>query len=292
MTTLSKLGCSLVLVLGAGGCLQVAGFDPKERVEATSEQDGGGDDAPSEAADDGQGQDATEDAPQDGQDEEASAPCSAGQTFVPAGTMQMGGYGYEDQQPIHEVSVKAFCMGTTEVTVAEYHECVQAKACTAAGNDLFCNVWNVGRDNHPVNCVDMAQAQQYCAWAKGKLPTEEQWEYAAKGPTSRLYPYGESTPSSTLVCWTENGTCPSDEPQADRSYFGLAGMGANVTEWTLSPYCSYTNPFCGSTQRVVRGGEWYNHDAFMVEAANRGSAAPVLSGSTVGVRCVWDPAGP
>lgn len=291
MRTLSVLGAGILSLMANASCLQLAGFEAKERVEPASSQDGGSDDAQAGEDADAAEPDATQDAAQDAAEDVVTNPCGAGQTHIPAGKLMMGGYSYSDQQPIHEVSVEAFCVGTTEVTVAQYHDCVAENACTAAGNDIYCNVFGAGRDDHPVNCVSLAQAQQYCAWAKGKVPTEEQWEYAAKGPTTRLYPFGDGAPSTSNVCWTDNGTCKGDVPESDRSYFGVAGMGANVSEWTRSSYCPYSNPFCGATERVVRGGEWYNHDSFMVESASRGAADPGLSGSTVGVRCVWDPAG-
>ncbi|HPV04328.1 MAG TPA: SUMF1/EgtB/PvdO family nonheme iron enzyme [Myxococcota bacterium] len=97
------------------------------------------------------------------------------------GTFFMGSNsGDQDELPVHAVSIQDFEISRTEVTVEQYKRCVDAGVCTLPSTDELCN-WGIsGRDKHPVNCVDWSQARSYAAFAGGRLPTEAEWEFAAR----------------------------------------------------------------------------------------------------------------
>ena len=93
-------------------------------------------------------------------------------------------------------------MDLTEVTVAIYDACVRAGSCTRAGGpdlDPFCNEGKPERANHPINCVDWNQAMTYCNYIGARLPTEPEWEYAARGSDGRKYPWGNTPPNAHLL---------------------------------------------------------------------------------------------
>ncbi|MBI4706179.1 MAG: SUMF1/EgtB/PvdO family nonheme iron enzyme, partial [Deltaproteobacteria bacterium] len=118
---------------------------------------------------------------------------------IPPGTFEMGSNdGGGDEKPVHSVTVAAFEMDPTEVTVAQYRKCVSDGGCSEPSG---CNWEESGRDDHPVNCVDWQQAGAYCAWAGKRLPWEEEWEYAARGTDGRIYPWGNGAPGDQL-CWS------------------------------------------------------------------------------------------
>ena len=184
----------------------------------------------------------------------------------------------EGMLPVQGVSREGvrynFCMDRTEVTVAAYRAC---PSCSAPNTGEFCN-WNAsGRENHPVNCVGAPQADAYCAWRGGRLPTEQEWQFAAQGPDGRTYPWGEAAPSSQL-CWnrpSRAGTCVVGAYPSGRSPFGLDDMSGSVWEWTSSSEgLSY----------VLRGGCWFSNDPFGMRAAERWSR-PAPRGNDVGFRC-------
>lgn len=197
------------------------------------------------------------------------------------------------------MQLSAFCMDETEVTVAAYATCA---ACSAPDRSSVCN-WGVsGRENHPVNCVDWDQARAYCQSRGAALPTEAQWEYAARGTDGRTYPWGSTTPASQL-CWMRDPnpmlSCPVASFPTDVSPFGLLDMGGNVHEWTADWYGPYTgsttayalNPTGPSsgTYRVYRGGSWSSSSAGQVRAADRKSDLVTRRFDNVGIRCVRGP---
>ena len=232
------------------------------------------------------------------------------------------GSGGQDEHPRHVVNVAAFCMDRLEVTLSQYTACTRAGGCQAPSRTIevpgiegqasiywsrLCNA-NRASDSDPINCVDWSQAGAYCAWVGGRLPTEAEWEYAASGGTDRTFPWGEDPPSPTLlngcgsecrelgrrlgVTWTavfagddQNAqTGPVGSYQAGASPFGLLDMAGNVSEWTSSNYCSYSNAQCAST-RVVRGGSWRHGDRDAFRVARREAFVDTLRETTVGFRC-------
>lgn len=215
-----------------------------------------------------------------------------------------------DEAPIHTVTLDAFWMDTTEVTNAMYARCVAAGACSAPiERDFLSTPSHYGElayADYPVTDVVWSQAVTYCAWVGGTLPTEAQWEYAARGrQAGLLYPWG-NTFDGTLanICDVScGGNRYFDDGYADTapvgSYpangLGLFDMAGNVEEWTLDWYGRYTRgaatnptgPVNGQT-RVIRGGGCYTSgDATRV--AHRNWNYPDIPFEDIGFRCVRAP---
>ncbi|MBK6528241.1 MAG: SUMF1/EgtB/PvdO family nonheme iron enzyme [Deltaproteobacteria bacterium] len=227
------------------------------------------------------------------QTEVATGSCPTGMRLIPAGMFLMGDAVYA---PIHGVQLTAFCMDEAEVTVSAYATCA---TCSAPDTTTNCNWGVAGRESHPVNCVDWAQARAYCQSRGGDLPTEAQWEYAARGTDGRIYPWGNDAPTSQL-CWrgdvrTRSGTCPVRTYPLGNSPFGLFDMAGNVWEWTSDYYAPYTGsassyvmnppgPVSG-TSRVFRGASWDQVSAINVHASYRNYNSPTVRNYVLGFRC-------
>jgi formylglycine-generating enzyme required for sulfatase activity len=210
---------------------------------------------------------------------------------IAGGTFRMGD-GKSEDNPVHEVRVAAFELDVTEVTVAAYTVCVQRGACSPpattgiyngrdTGPRTTCNGDRPDRRRHPVNCVDWEQATAYCRAAGKRLPTEEEWEYAARGGADgRTYSWGEATPRYQL-CWSRghrrNNTCAVGS--FPRGAYGLADMAGNVLEWTASEYQA------GEVDRVLRGGNWLDDEPSDVRGAVRLRYAPLDRNEFIGFRC-------
>ena len=203
---------------------------------------------------------------------EAKAAAAIKWVTIPGGSFAMG-YGADDgwsfAKPIHQVAVKPFQMAKTLVTVAQYKACVDAGACAAPATGGYCNWGVAGRDQHPVNCVDWNQAQAFSAWAGGRLPSESEWEYAARSAGKDWkYPWGdEAATCETAVIsgCTSGGTAPVCSEPAGNTKQGLCDMAGNVWEWVQDWYHDSYNgaPTDGTAWespagsfRVFRGGSW------------------------------------
>jgi formylglycine-generating enzyme required for sulfatase activity len=224
----------------------------------------------------------------------AGAACPAGMALVPAGTFRIGSDSDEpDEIPMHEVNVEAFCMDRAEVTVSAYAACVGSGQCTSANTGGACNAGVAGRENHPINCVDWHQAKAYCEARGLRLPTEEEWEYAATGGDGRTYPWGNEAPSNQL-CWNGDGndqgkgkrtsTCAVGSYPKGRSPVGLDDMAGNVWEWTSTPY--------DASARVFRGGGWDDVGPSFVRSAFRSWNVPTIQYDYLGFRCAGSAALP
>jgi iron(II)-dependent oxidoreductase len=174
-----------------------------------------------------------------------------------------------DEQPVHQVMVAPFEMSRTEVTMAEYRACVDAKVCREPGSGGSCNWGVAGRERHPVNCVSWDDAHAFATRLGMRLPSEAEWEFAARGGGANVeYPWGDAPPdcSTAVVSGCGDRTRPVCSIAAGATRQGLCDMAGNVLEWVEDDYhdnyigaptdgTSWSDrPRDGS--RVLRGGSW------------------------------------
>ena len=228
---------------------------------------------------------------------------------ISGGTYQMGTEDLGGQEmPVHEVVVPGFEIQQTEVTVAQYAACVDDSACAEPDTSDSCSPesygnWGVlGREDHPVTCVDWYQALAFCVWIGGRLPSEAEWEYAARsGGQDIKYPWGDDGPTCEYAVMNQGGlgcgtghtmaVCSKTAGNTDQ---GLCDMVGNVYEhvqdWWNFNYAGA--PADGSawesgdeTRRVGRGGGWLISDPVNLHAANRFSDVVTDRRVGVGFRC-------
>jgi formylglycine-generating enzyme required for sulfatase activity len=221
--------------------------------------------------------------------------------YVPAGPFQMGSderdpNAEEDEKPPHQVTLDTFWIDKYEVSNTQYARCVEAGTCqkSAYADDAAYN----GAD-YPVVGVSWQDAGDYCGWAGGRLPTEAEWEYAARGPDEPIYPWGDTFDSSKVNAAGSNDgyerTAPVDSFPVGDSWVGALNMAGNVWEWANDWYGSYpsepqvnpTGPPSGQ-YRVLRGGSWGTDEEY-VRAAYRYSGPPDGRNVSFGFRCVVEP---
>src|SRR3990172_723853 len=222
--------------------------------------------------------------------------------YVPAGSFMMGSEsGDSDESPVHQVTLDAYWIDQTLVTNAMYAMCVDAGKCEPPketkshtrdsyfGKSQF--------DNYPVIYISWSNASDYCTWVGGRLPTEAEWEKAARGTDGRTYPWGEGI-SSNLANYnkkiddtTEVGSYP-----AGASPYGALDMAGNVWEWVhdwysatyyeISPSFNPTGPSSGDL-RVLRGGSMVS-GSDLLRSASRSTNNPSNKGYGLSFRCVRD----
>jgi formylglycine-generating enzyme required for sulfatase activity len=186
-------------------------------------------------------------------------------------------------------------MDATEVTVEAYDRCLRAGRCEAEerperedpeDDEARCNAGHPDRADHPMNCVTWSQAERYCRANGKRLPTEQEWELAARGAAGRMFPWGEAWEPDRL-CWNrKDGTCPAGAYRAGDTALGLTDMAGNVWEWTSSRYCPYDEAECSDAGYVDRGGGWISEDPRLLHSAHRGRGEPETWASYLGFRCV------
>ncbi len=266
----------------------------------------------------------------------AHAQCPAGMIHVPGGSFFMGSDdGPPMERPAHPVTIAPFCIDEFEVTVQEYVRCSDVGRCKRAGTtnewpgitgeeraafDPLCNVRDpAGHARHPVNCIDWSMAERYCREQGARLPTEAEWEFAARGPDGRKYPWGDDAPTGTFLnaCGTEcaawgrahgigekpmypdddgfANTAPVGSFPRGASRYGVQDVVGNVWEWVADWYGPYPaasssderdphGPGSGS-ERVIPGGAWNGSYATWVRPTFRYKADPEQRSYGIGVRC-------
>jgi formylglycine-generating enzyme required for sulfatase activity/serine/threonine protein kinase len=266
----------------------------------------------------------------------SAAPCPDGMVLIEGGKMFMGARDLNDaEKPPHEVTVSTFCLDKTEVTTRAYLACVEKGECErpldhVRWNDItqeqekrfspLCNATHLDRGNHPINCVAWAMADNYCNKNVRRLPTEAEWEFAARGSSQRKYPWGDSNPSANHLnaCGKEcrdwgdthnykrkmmhedNDSFPATAPVGSfpmgASSHGVLDLAGNVWEWTADWFAPYTpspekdpkGPKAG-TQRVLRGGDFFGYEPEWARPAYRWRDDPETYNHAIGFRCAADP---
>jgi formylglycine-generating enzyme required for sulfatase activity len=233
--------------------------------------------------------------------------------YVSAGTFQMGGEGYT----LHQVTLDGFWIDRTEVTNAQYAGCVTAGACEPPADQssetrpLYYGAAEF--DDYPVLNVSWNQADAYCAWAGGRLPTEAEWEWAARGEALPRFPWGPYLENGRLNfrdvnCdepWSEASvddgyvdTAPVGSYPAGASWCGALDMAGNVGEWVYDwvgqyPETTQTNPM-GPEEggfKMWRGGSWSDGGGDLLTYERSYGLNPRLYQPNVGFRCLISPGG-
>jgi hypothetical protein len=209
---------------------------------------------------------------------------------IPAGVFLMGSrmsQGSPEERPMHEVIVASFYLDKTEVTMEAYAACMAAGACSRPNeNHPFCNIKHPAeRAQHPVNCVDWNQSTAYCAFVKKRLPSEREWEYAARGGAEqRRFSWGdEEADIEERACYHHRGSCPVASFPAGA--FGLHDMSGNVWEWTNSWFGTYPDEAKNGMYRVYRGGSWSRRFPKWLANMMRNRYLPEEWSASVGFRC-------
>jgi len=226
--------------------------------------------------------------------------------YVPEGNFWMGcneavdKLCKENEKPYHQVYLDAFYMDKYEVTLDDYMECVKAGGCKPpevresqghilSANMKYCNWKHPGRGKHPINCVEWFKAKAYCEYAGKRLPTEAEWEKAARGTDGRIYPWGNQPPDCNLAIVVRRGkdgcgkdsTWPVGSKPKGASPYGIMDMAGNVAEmaadWKDTNYYKHSprrNPKGPDAatdkwqKRIIRGGNfnddtgWFERTSF------------------------------
>lgn len=217
--------------------------------------------------------------------------------LVPAGPFEMGSESVgSSERPVHTVTLDSFYIDTYEVTNAQYAACVAAGGCVQPACPERYEAET--KKNHPVVCVSWYQAQKYCEWRGGRLPTEAEWEKAARGTDGRTYPWGDKPPDGMLLNFDRNvaDTTPVGNYPKGVSPYGAYDMAGNAWEWVADWYDEnyYSNspaenplgPQNGD-YKVLRGGGWQRSES-NARVTYRNVDSPGNQYIIFGFRCAAD----
>ena len=212
---------------------------------------------------------------------------------IPAGWFTMGS-NVEDERPPHAVFMDAFEIDQFEVTNEQFEKFVEETGYITDAEKAGDTSWQAyaeGKPNHPVVKVTWNDAKAFCEWAGKRLPTEVEWEKAARGTDGRTYPWGnewEVAKANTKEARYRGTTIVGGFPDGASPY-GVMDMAGNVAEWTTSwfkayPGSDFYSPYFGEKYRVIRGGGWFS-DKQLVRTTERSCSSVTLANDDVGFRC-------
>ncbi len=189
----------------------------------------------------------------------------AGMAYIPGGEFMLGSdTGDEYSRPAHKVSVKPFFMDLTEVTNEDYKKFVNATG-HRPPPDWKNNNFPDGKARFPVTGVNWDDANAYAKWAEKRLPTEAEWEFAAKGTDNRIYPWGDKWEKEFANADNQKKGMQEVGAAKGKSPFGLSDMSGNAWEWTSSDAKAYPNgksfPKSSFNLKIIRGGCWKSNNA-------------------------------
>ncbi len=226
----------------------------------------------------------------------------AGATFK-MGSLAANPGAKADEQPQHDVTLGCYNIYKNEVTNSMYNKCVATGACVpvqARVGNPTAHINDPAFADYPVTGADYNMASEYCTWAGGRLPTEAEWEYAARGSNDLAYPWGNTDPTCSLAnskgCLIPEDTEKVGSLTAGDSPFKINNMAGNAWEWVFDWYAAdaygkstATDPIgpVAGFWKVVRGGGYNSIPAFL-RSANRLSGDPYKPYYNVGFRCVAD----
>ena len=219
---------------------------------------------------------------------------------IPAGTFEMGAQNAEpDEFPPHKVELRGLLIDKSEVTVGDYQRCVSARVCRPAA--LNAEARAVLTPQHPIAGVSWYDAVKYCEWIGKRLPTEAEWEYAARSPRGGKFPWDGPFDGSRLNLRGDGDGYPRTAPVGSfptgKSGHGVLDLAGNVAEWTAdwyetiwyqkTPAVNPKGPEGSTGSRSVRGGSWADTD-YNVRTTVRQGVDPNLSNDSIGFRCAAD----